>query len=1017
MRSKDAAAGSAAPQQTPASNDHPPSLYQLLKDSELLSYHDKMKNVLKLRHAGDLAYTEEKDLTEIGMSRPEQKRLRREYGKYFPQSSFVVKLRKVFGKSDGRVSDSTPSTSALDDSEQHIIPAESINLCKELGKGEFGCVFQAAWHPPHSSGDVIQVAVKRVLPEKLVTNPMNFLSEAAIMTKMRHEHVIRLYGVVLDTKAVMLVSELAPCGSLLECLQKPAWREPFPVDVLCDFALQIALGMQYLASQRLIHRDLAARNVLVCSPTKVKISDFGLSRSLGVGEDYYRSEFVPSIKLPIAWCAPECINYLRFTTSSDVWAFGVTLWEMFSYGKMPFHGFTGAQILHAIDTQRKRLDCPDACPAETYKLMMDCWMHEPDRRPTFDDLVSRLPDIAPQLLVTVEECHNGQLGRLQYDKGQIVILLDKNPSVAPSGDFWHGALKNGQTGLFKPAETVAYLGAENPSPAASGCLLSTIQPRSGGKSPVAGKKEKSEKDKEKSKVLDKERKKLLISEPQGDLRHTCHVGIDGKMFGLIVKKDELAKALPPMIAIPPVGNATNAPSLNGSLSPSATSVNGWETPLRGSSAAPSPAPPPRPAPRHQPPPTPPSSQPPFRYSNSENTGPSSPPMTITTSQMAIKPPALPPKPARTSKREPSAPVSDTLNRQSRASSRTESDAVRRSCADSEAATGQFSRPESMLASTMILGEDSTCTFPSTIETTDDSANILDRVLSELQQDITDFSMSTIGDFTDTRPLLDNDRQKEHLRRLPSLKQDSLVRQMTDEERDKLDRRALEEHKKAAKTLAKEIQAQRSVGSRESSEDAPDNASTSPQSQGSFSGHFSSKPPLADWSDEAQEAYKRLIECGDFLKSTSPTPERRKNHRFSSSSTDTEATIINSSSLSSKEQLPTSPKVEHLGRKIEYINNRLVGSKERPLSPDHQYQNSRNGEVPAQFAEYQNGDVPVPAKRSMSPPVVPPKPGNRPRIQAQMVNSPSDEFVNGSFAPAVQRTALFSGFPKDEIVKF
>lgn len=100
----------------------------------------------------------------------------------------------------------------------------------------------------------LQVAVKRVPPEKLIANPTSFLQEAAIMTKMRHEHVVRLYGVVLDTKSVMLVSELAPCGSLLECCQKPALRTSFPVDVLCTFAIQIAKGMQYLASERLIHR-------------------------------------------------------------------------------------------------------------------------------------------------------------------------------------------------------------------------------------------------------------------------------------------------------------------------------------------------------------------------------------------------------------------------------------------------------------------------------------------------------------------------------------------------------------------------------------------------------------------------------------------------------------------------------------------------------------------------------------------------------------------------------------------
>lgn len=96
-------------------------------------------------------------------------------------------------------------------------------------------------------------------------------------------------------------------------------------------------------------RDLAARNILVFSKNKVKISDFGLSRALGQGKDYYQTNFNVNLKLPIAWCAPECITYLRFTTASDVWAFGVTLWEMFSYGFQPWAALTGQQILETID--------------------------------------------------------------------------------------------------------------------------------------------------------------------------------------------------------------------------------------------------------------------------------------------------------------------------------------------------------------------------------------------------------------------------------------------------------------------------------------------------------------------------------------------------------------------------------------------------------------------------------------------------------------------------------------------
>uniref|UniRef100_A0AC34QCH1 Non-specific protein-tyrosine kinase n=1 Tax=Panagrolaimus sp. JU765 TaxID=591449 RepID=A0AC34QCH1_9BILA len=364
------------------------------------------------------------------------------------------------------------------------------------------------------------------------------------MTKMKHENVVRLYGVVLDTKSVMLVSELAPCGSLLECVQKPALRTSFPVDVLCSFAVQIAKGMQYLASERLIHRDLAARNVLVFSSEKVKISDFGLSRSLGVGEDYYRSEFNPSMKLPIAWCAPESINFLRFTEKSDVWSFGVTLFEMFSYGEMPWHGYNGAQILNAIDRQGKRLDCPEACPTEFYSIMQKCWAHLPDDRPTFDQLVSCLPSMMPQLLITVTELPKTDRTLLGFKRNEIIILINRCPGGIIDGDFWLGAMRDGQIGLFKPADTVAYLGAESPNPG-------TAIMKNG---PIIKKKDL------KQAKIPLEQKKLMISEPQGDVRHTCHVGIDGQSFGLLqVDKKELSKALPPSFPIKIEGEANSVP--------------------------------------------------------------------------------------------------------------------------------------------------------------------------------------------------------------------------------------------------------------------------------------------------------------------------------------------------------------------------------------------------------------------------------------------------------------------------
>uniref|UniRef100_A0A1I8B3W2 non-specific protein-tyrosine kinase n=1 Tax=Meloidogyne hapla TaxID=6305 RepID=A0A1I8B3W2_MELHA len=493
-----------------------------------------------------------------------------------PDTNFVGKVkRKFFGGEDlailrkdqqtnnkEEINRHSTNSSNFDNSftqQQILIPIEKISLCKEIGSGEFGEVYQAIWQ--REGEESIQVAVKQIQPQKLISQHSSFLQEAAIMTKMQHENVIRMFGVVLDIKAVMLVSELATCGSLLECLKSKAWHSSLSIDVLCNFALQISNGMKYLSSQRLIHRDLAARNVLVHSPSKVKISDFGLSRSLGYGEEYYRSEFNPSMKLPIAWCAPECINFLRFTSFSDVWAYGVFLWEMFSYGETPWDGMNGSQILYAIDTQRLKLEKPKACPSGIYNLMLKCWEWSAEKRPTFENIFIELPTLMPPLLVTVTDCRHKSLRKdksdyLNYDKGETIILLDKSTSLP---GFWLGALKSGKIGLFLPENTIAFLGAQNPTNYSNNIIKSPEIERKSLNSLNEIEENKNGKNKKEKKNKKKDDFKMIISEPKGDLRHTCHVGADGRNFGILnINKNDLSTTISPSLrSISPISTSSS----------------------------------------------------------------------------------------------------------------------------------------------------------------------------------------------------------------------------------------------------------------------------------------------------------------------------------------------------------------------------------------------------------------------------------------------------------------------------
>ncbi|KAL3862562.1 hypothetical protein ACJMK2_008522 [Sinanodonta woodiana] len=498
-------------------------LHEFLQEAELDHYYNAIKNELKIATIPQLKYVEEDDLNSIGMTKPEMRRLKKFYKKECPQGKLHKLKQAILTKThlDGSSRSLSPSPpehrtrpqSYIRHPGKQIISLSSIHVSKSLGEGEFGVVQQGVWTT--EDGEKVQVAIKCLSKEKMHTGTSEFLKEAGLMQSIEHENIARMYGVVLDKdNALMLVTELASMRSLLECLKETSLRPDFPIPRLCDFAQQICDGMSYLESKRLIHRDLAARNILVFSKTKVKISDFGLSRALGVGKDYYQSNFSVNLKLPIAWCAPECINYLKFTSASDVWAYAVTVWEMFTYGFQPWAGMTGQQILDAIDIPKcQRLEKPDLCSREYYKLMLSCWDQEPEKRPTFSEIFIRLPQMRPTQVKAVKDFPEITVPKdyLYYKAYDIIIVLDKTPNNPPRSGLWTGATINGKNGYFDPTNVVPF-----------------IEPKS---SPVSPPPKPSISRKDSKRISSRKLRADMISRPQNDLRHTGHIGYDGAVFG------------------------------------------------------------------------------------------------------------------------------------------------------------------------------------------------------------------------------------------------------------------------------------------------------------------------------------------------------------------------------------------------------------------------------------------------------------------------------------------------------
>uniref|UniRef100_I3JVN7 receptor protein-tyrosine kinase n=1 Tax=Oreochromis niloticus TaxID=8128 RepID=I3JVN7_ORENI len=258
------------------------------------------------------------------------------------------------------------------------IDVSSIHIEKVIGMGEFGEVCSGRLRVQGKRE--IYVAIKSLKAGYSDKQRRDFLSEASIMGQFDHPNIIRLEGLWVSVLTCLPVSAIVP-------FQKHDGQ--FTVIQLVGMLRGIASGMKYLSDMNYVHRDLAARNILVNSNLVCKVSDFGLSRVLEDDPEATGTYLSPGGKIPIRWTAPEAIAYRKFTTASDVWSYGIVMWEVVSYGERPYWDMNNQDVIKAIE-EGYRLPAPMDCPVVLHQLMLDCWERDRAERPTFSQILNML---------------------------------------------------------------------------------------------------------------------------------------------------------------------------------------------------------------------------------------------------------------------------------------------------------------------------------------------------------------------------------------------------------------------------------------------------------------------------------------------------------------------------------------------------------------------------------------------------------------------------------------------------
>ncbi|XP_040210746.1 tyrosine-protein kinase transmembrane receptor ROR2 [Rana temporaria] len=279
------------------------------------------------------------------------------------------------------------------------INLSAVRFMEELGEDRFGKVYRGHLFGTAPGEQTQTVAIKTLKDKVEVALREEFKHEAMMRSRLQHPNIVCLVGTVTKEQPMSMIFSYSPLSDLHEFLvmrsphsdvgstddDKTVKSNLEPADFL-HIVTQIAAGMEFLSSHHVVHKDLAARNILVFDKLSVKISDLGLFREV-YAADYYK--LVGNSMLPIRWMSPEAIAYGKCTIDSDIWSYGVVLWEIFSYGLQPYCGYSNQDVIEMI-RNRQVLLCPDDCPAWIYSVILECWNEFPARRPRFKDIHTRL---------------------------------------------------------------------------------------------------------------------------------------------------------------------------------------------------------------------------------------------------------------------------------------------------------------------------------------------------------------------------------------------------------------------------------------------------------------------------------------------------------------------------------------------------------------------------------------------------------------------------------------------------